>query len=210
MSIPHPPSGEGRARAVPILRLPTNRTRVVIFLGPLRGSVQHWTRGRTQPCLGDAKACPCHRDPVRYFAYAPALVHEAATGLWLPVVAQATSALEQQLRGRVIRGECWALTREPHEYNRGAIYGKFLQMQDVTDLRVPFDVEPTLFNAFGVTYLPPHQENPFPDKLTLPPSMIDLKDSAPEVKPTRPPEADKLTLSEFLKHLKKKEEEGDR
>lgn len=208
MSLMHPPDGGGRARSVPILSLPTNRTRVVVFLGPLHGSRQHWSKGRTVPCLGDAKTCPAHRDPIRYYAYASALCWESATGLWDPVVVQCTSALEQQLRGRVIRGETWALTREQHRFDRGMILGKFLQMREEKDLEPEFEVLPTLQNAFGVPFVPLGDANPFPDKLILPAVAMDLENPPAEVKPSQPPPQAKSVLQQFLDHVRKQEKEG--
>jgi len=160
------------------------------------------------PCLGDQKSCPYHRDPFRFYAYAPGLVYESATGLWLPVVVQCTSALEQQLRGRSIRGEIWALTREQHKFDRGAILGQFLQHNQDKDLEPEFSVLPTLQNAFGCVVVPLGDDNPFPDKLLKPPVALDMANPPEEIKPTTPPPANKTLLSEFLKHLKHKEQEG--
>lgn len=205
MSVSVPTPSGGRGQSVSILKLAPNKTRVVLFLGPLRGSRQHWSRNRTVPCLGDSPACQHHKDPLRFFAYAPVQAYESATGLWAPYVLQCTSNLEQQLRGRVIRGEVWALTREQHEHNRGAITGKYLQTQPLDTLSEPFDVVPTLLNAFGCTFIPLDTDNPFPDKLVLPAVALDLETPQPLASQTKPPSPDKTVLSKFLEHLKNKE-----
>jgi hypothetical protein len=125
------------------------------------------------------------------------------------VVVQLSSNLEQQLRGRVIRGETWGLTRQAHKFDRGPITGDFLTVQASEDLDPPFAVEPTLMTVYGVTWIPPHQDNPFPDRLILPPVTLQIEQPPQAIQPTTPPPANASMLQRFMDRVKQQDQGGN-
>ena len=85
---------------------------LVIFLADLVGHREHWTPKRTTvPCYGKLRKCNnCGRLPLRFYGYTAVLWQDPRTGRLDPWVLQATASVEEQLRGRDLRGEVHLLS----------------------------------------------------------------------------------------------------
>jgi hypothetical protein len=140
---------------------------------------------------------------VRYYAYAPGRAYTPSTGLWKAQVLQITAALEQTLRGRVLRGEIWALARQQHKLGRGQMTGRYLGQAPPEQLHPAFDVTPTLQLAFGEVYFPLDSPNPFPDRLIVEDVAMEVPDLAGKMGDSPTPEAPKQLPKNVLELFQK-------
>lgn len=156
------------ARPVRLLVVKSTYAPTVLFLSDLQGSIEHWDRKRTVPCRGPDCPPAIHRGTTLYYAYAAGLVWDTQTRKWSPVVIQATSNLEEQLRGRSLRGEVWTLIRGDGRGPTGDLSGVYVERWDVNQLIPPFDPRPVICRAKGLQSITLGAKNPTPPRLVLP------------------------------------------
>ena len=141
----------------------------VKFLGALRGILTHWAKGHSVPCDGDAKCPPAlHRSGVFFKAYAPAEWWISHEQVWRPAVLEATSNLEEILRGRKLRGETWLLSREKEADKSSAVCAAYCETIAESLLSPTFDILPVLQRVFNRLDLVLDVANPTPRRVILP------------------------------------------
>ena len=159
----------------------------------------HLTDGRVMGCftryLGNGSVfVPSHASgevkegkPVIWKGYLSAVQYHRDIKKWVPVVLEVTERLEQDLRGRVARGQLWKISRGPKDGNkRIPLRGVMGQQQRPEMTPVAIDVYPKLRNdIFRNQEVTLDQENPLPDlvvvvPLELPPPGEQTEPAAPE------------------------------
>jgi hypothetical protein len=165
MSKEQPPWRPGRG--VRVLRIAeSDDPYLVLFLGPLYGHREHWTRRDTVPCFGKETECRHHNKfPLRFYAYGAILWQDPRTGKLDPWVLQATASLEEQLRFRNLRGEAWLLRRADLGGRTAEVIGTFVEQRDPSALPAEFRVLPVLERLFQDTGLKLGVSNPNPDRV---------------------------------------------
>lgn len=160
--------GAGIPRPVRILNVQDATPVIVRFLGDYTGTILHWHGGRYHPC--QETACPLNvhrasRSPWR--AWAPVELYEDSSSLWWPQVLEITEAFEEQLHGRKLRGELWAVSRIKGKGSAGKVEGIFLEKVEPYGLRIPFNVLPVLQRVYHTDAFHLGKANPIPPKLIL-------------------------------------------
>jgi hypothetical protein len=102
-------------------------------------------------------------------------------------VIQATSNLEEQLRGRPIRGEVWELTRTWRKDKRGPVTGAYLLTLPEEELTPGRDVKPVLQRVFATEDVSLDQKNPNPPRVFDSEVRIENPALRKLVRPTSPP-----------------------
>lgn len=143
----------------------------VVFAGPLEGLWTHYGKKGSIYCPGPHD-CPVgtHRAPRIFKAYAPGRYFVLNGALWRPAVLEITEHLEEQLRGRDIRGEEWFLTRKPTEGGSGPVSGAYLGQRKEADLLEPFDIRPALCRCYHVPEIVLGAVNTLPPQVLLAPA----------------------------------------
>ena len=186
----HPPPGD-RA-AVRLIRAPKAGVITCTFLGPYLGSLEHWDKKRTLPCLGDE--CPPIRHHLRqvYYAYAPVEVWLGPAQAWAAAVFQLTSNLEELLRGRNLRGETWSFMRTREGDANSEVTGVFLDHQTLELIPREFDVKRILLRITKEDFPLLGIKNNTPERVAMPlnkrPGPIALLPTSGEVEPNHPSE----------------------
>jgi hypothetical protein len=159
------------ALPVRVLSLKRRESATVLFLGCYRGVWTHYAGGQTILCPGpDRCTLPGHGRLKRFWkGYAAGEIWREKEDLWLPVIVEITSTLEERLRGRTLRGEVWTLTRKHGKKATTPLLGEFLTTIGPPILSPAFDLEAPLKRFFGVETLGPDVENPAIPQLCLPP-----------------------------------------
>jgi len=155
-----------RPAAVRVLSVPADNPICIRFLGECKGLDTHWQKGRTIPCSGNGD-CPIslHRLGIIWRGYAPAEVWEPAPRLWRSVVLEVTESLEETLRGRMLRGEVWALSRTEERGRSSPVVGIYCETVREANLSETFDILPVLLRLFHVPALHLGTRNPTPPRL---------------------------------------------
>lgn len=154
---------------VRILSVPPGPTLSLLFLAPYRGVSMHWVQGRTRPCLG-AEVCPdaWHRIPPIYYAFAAAEVWRTDASAWIPVVLEITAKLEEQLRGRSLRGEIWQLARRTAKGRGAAVDGQYVDRLHEDQVSPAFPIAEVLQAFWRVEGAVLDVPNPSPARIVLP------------------------------------------
>jgi len=195
------PSPSGTGHPVEVFSVEPGTATFYRFLADLQGLHTHWNGKRTVPCDGEGD-CPAslHRTRIIFKAYAPAELWKPAERHWLPGVLEATEALEEQLRGRHLRGEVWMLKRGGDGRKSDPVFGVYSETFAEERLRPAFDIRPVLLRFYHVSHLVLGVENLLPAKLLLDPSHGDQPKLPLVLEPTEPPEPSKEEM-ERLKTL---------
>jgi hypothetical protein len=160
--------GNSRSSVVRVLSVPGNAPIIVRFLGPLWGVNLHWHGGRSHACCGPNDCPPAiHRARMTWRGYACVEGLNGQTRKWHPALLEITESLEEFLRGRALRGECWYLFREGEGKKTAAVIGKQLEANPHWILREAFPMEPILRRLYRLNALPPHVDNPLPGRVIL-------------------------------------------
>lgn len=177
MSVPKEPGGQ-TPQPVELLNVEQGHVYVVRFLGAYTGTTFHYTRDGLVPCDGEG-TCPksLHALREQWRGWAPVELLGSDGATWWPKVLVITEYLEEQLHGRALRGEVWALDRVARKKGKGKVRGTFVERRDATGLRPPFDLLPVLLRALRVVSLRLGVANPIPPRLYLSP----VEGTAPEV-----------------------------
>ena len=129
---------------------PPKGYRVVRFLGPYRGIITHWLRGRGVACPGREKCkAETHRLRNTWKGYAPAEYwrdkpHED----WCPCVWEVTENLLTFLEGRTLRGEVWKFWQEVIKADVYKHVGECIDENNADCLRPAFNVEPGVWRCY--------------------------------------------------------------
>jgi len=185
------PSPSGTALPVEIFSVQPGTATFYRFLDNLQGLNTHWNGKRTVPCDGEG-TCPAslHRGRTIFKAYAPAELWKPAERHWLPGVLEATEALEEQLRGRQLRGEVWMLKRGGEGRKDDPVFGVYSETYNGENLRPAFDIVPVLLRFYHVPRLVLGVENALPAKLLLDPAQGDQPKLPFILEPSDPPRPD--------------------
>ena len=168
MSDSVPPPG-GHREAVSILPVPKAGKLAVLFLAPIQGLNTHWHGGRSFPCRGvDDCPAPIHKARSVWKGYAPVETWDQAAGLWRPRVLEVTEVLEEQLRGRELRGEVWLLWRTDCGRRSSPIHAAYVETRSAQDHGRSFDISPPLLRFYHVPAILLGVPNPLPSKIMLP------------------------------------------
>ena len=197
------PANPVKVRSVPLAPPIT-----VKFLGPLRGMLTHWQRGHSVPCDGPEK-CPSsiHRSGTFFKAYAPVEEWISHLGRWRPFVLEATAHLEEYLRGRLLRGEVWLLSRDEGEKATRAVLAAYLETIPEVEVSPAFDILPVLQRLFNRLDLLLDVPNPTPRPVVLgdvaaPPPHIPTDLLPPP--PVAEDPAERAKVRELLENAKKR------
>ena len=196
------PANPVKVRSVPLAPPIT-----VKFLGPLRGLHTHWQKGHSVPCDG-AGNCPSalHRSGILFKAYAPVEEWISHLARWRPCVLEATANLEEYLRGRVLRGEVWLLSRADVAKSTRAVVAAYLETIPEAKLSPAFDILPIIQRLFNRVDLVLDVPNPTPRHVVLadvaaPPPTIPA-DLLPPPPPAEDP-AERQKLREAIEESKR-------
>lgn len=161
----------GLPRSVSVLRVPKVGAICVRFLGSYTGAILHYLKDGSIPCDGDG-ACPAtlHKTKSIWRGWAPVEQFERSTGKWWPEVLEITEYLEEQLHGRALRGETWALGRYVQSKKKGKVWGQYLEQAEPEGLRPAFDILPILLRLFHVLSIRLGVSNPVPRRLFMQPA----------------------------------------
>lgn len=166
--MPQTPSPGAASGPVRVLRVQTDVPTIVLFLGPLQGHLEHWNGKRSVACPGsDECDKSIHRLRTIFYAYAPVGHFNGQTGCCEPAVLQVTAFLEEQLRGRQLRGQVWSLSRDDARGKTGKVSALFIEQRSPTNIPPAFPVEPPLLRLFNVAKLRLGVRNPNPDPLII-------------------------------------------
>jgi hypothetical protein len=164
----------GPGKPVHVLRVDSGAPAIVLFLGPLMGHMEHWVSRGTLPCYGERDVCMNHaKGRLLFYAYAAVLWHDVRTGKPDPWILQATACLEEQLRGRDLRGEVWCLTRDPEAGKNGELSGQFVEKRKPDNLPAEFDIIAPLKRMFQVRKLNIPVANPNPARVVPEVPMVE-------------------------------------
>lgn len=153
---------------VHVLSVPENIPVTVRFLAGYQGLDTHWRSGRTIPCPGpDECLSSMHKSGIIWKGYAPVEAWEELGRLWVPFVLEVTESLEEQLRGRDLRGEVWTLFRVQKNGRTDPVAGIYCERLAEGKLSPAFDVKPVLLRLFHVSELRLGRANPLPPKIML-------------------------------------------
>lgn len=155
---------------VQVLSVPVNLPVCVRFLGPVLGLDTHWRSGRTIPCPGPDE-CPVslHRTALIWKGYGPVEAWESSCRHWRSFVLEVTESLEEDLRGRDLRGEVWQLHRMQKSGKTDPVAGIFCERLPEHSLSKTFDIVPVLLRLFHVPRLTLGTRNPMPPKVVIEP-----------------------------------------
>jgi len=182
-------SAHGPNSSVQVLSVPDNLPIIVRFLGPVLGLETHWRSGRSIPCPGPGD-CPStiHRTGTIWKGYAPVEAWEPANRHWRSWVLEVTESLEEQLRGRDLRGEVWILSRIRKHGKADPINAVYSERFPEEKLSKCFEIHPVLIRLFHVSELRLGACNPLPPKVmiepvkgdapTLPPELVNVDEPA--------------------------------
>lgn len=169
-------TGAGRLRPVEILRVKDDQSAVVRFLGGYSGTLLHFLGNKYTPCRAPERDCPAsiHTKTKLWRGWAPAEVFDDVQQVWWPWVFEITECLEEQLRGRQLRGEVWGITRPKEKAKGNRVVGVFVERQPSEAIRKPFDIMPVLLRAYHLDEMPMGKPNTIPPKLILGPAEGEL------------------------------------
>lgn len=166
-----PSSASPQPSAVRVIDIPANVPTTVRFLGGVSGLIVHWNGKRSLPCPGPADCLPAvHRLRSVWRGYAPGECWDSNRQLWIPGVIPITSALEEQLRARTLRGEVWVLSRMQDSKKQVPVQGLYCERQSEDVLSACFDILPVLQRFYSVPTLVLGVLNPTPAKVLLEPA----------------------------------------
>jgi hypothetical protein len=186
---------------VRIFSVKPHQNAVIRFLGPIRGTLSHWVGKHAEHCQGPddcPRAVHCKREIWK--GYASAQLWAVNEKHWLPIVLEVTGNLEEQLRGREVRGECYLLSRAPDKGKVGAVSAVFVE----TFATVPaaFAIDAVLMRAFRVSKLFLDVPNSLPDRVRIAPTPGDAP-TLPEVLAPTAPVVDEKAAARFREELAK-------
>jgi hypothetical protein len=206
-SDPPSPAATPRKNVVRVLSVPTTGTIAVRFLAGLLGCVLHWKGKGSDPCPGGDKCSPAiHRGRSIFKAYAPVQHWDAPAQMWFCAVLEATANLEEQLRGRQLRGEVWFLSREIQGEKNSAVFGLYSETIPETRLPKNFDIRPVLQRMWNTDAFLLGVPNPMPAKVFLPGDHGDqpkLPFDVSEVAPPAPTDDQLRTIRDFVRGKRK-------
>lgn len=164
-------TGAGRLRPVEIKSVKDDQSAVVRFLGGYSGTVLHYLGKTYTPCREPDRECPAsiHTKRKLWRGWAPVEVFDDVQQVWWPWVLEITECLEEQLRGRQLRGEVWGITRPKEKEKGNRVVGVFVERQAAETMRKPFDIMPVLLRAYHLDEIPMGKPNTIPPKLILGP-----------------------------------------
>jgi hypothetical protein len=176
-----------------VLSVPHTHPITVRVLGPYVGLLTHFSPGKTVACFGDGTCPPTtHRLRVIWKGYLACDQWLEDQGVYKPGVLEVTEGLEHYLRGRVIRGEVWNLSK-PGGRKNSPVVALFSERAPESELRPAFSVEEFLVAFYHSTELTLGVPNPIPPKLMLealpgkaPKIMEHLQTETPQEAPRDP------------------------
>ena len=101
--------------------------------------------------------------------YISALEWKHAEKKWVPVVAEITERAEQDMRGKVARGQVWKLSKGPVDKKKKIpLRASFLESRPEAETPPALDVVPKLRNdIFRQEHIPLTSDNPLPDLVVV-------------------------------------------
>lgn len=201
---PSQPPSKFAARPVRILSVPPGVPCSVRFLAGFQGLLTHWKGKGSIPCPG-VGTCPdaIHRLRTIWKGYAPVLLWEVRENLWRPWVLEITENLEEQLRGRKLRGEEWLLTRLEIRGRTDPVSGVLCRLVDSVELPEAFDVLPVLQKVLGSMEIRLGVANPTPAKVVLSPIAGDAPTIPTALQPVDVDQVDKSKLPRMREEVEK-------
>jgi len=180
-----------QAQVVSVVAVPARDGLKCCFAGPVLGILTHWHGGKSYACGGVEHCHPTiHKARGPWKGYAPVRVWQPRTETWKPFVLEVTEHLEEELRGRDLRGEVWELTRRDAKKKNSPVDGLFLELRSDPQLLVEFSVIIPLQRMYHQIELDLGTPNPLPAKLVL----VETAAAAPaKPAPTAAPPADRPT-----------------
>lgn len=166
------------ATALDLLRVAFGTSEVIRVLSEsYRGCFVHYARGRSQYCTGDPDTCEFHKIEKIWKGYTSVEVWSQAEQAWLPKVLEISECLDQDFRGRCLRGTVWELThlkkeskKKKSEPKSGKVVGKLWDQLDPATLPMPYPMSAVLDNLFHFIGVRLDEDNPLPPRLLVEPS----------------------------------------
>lgn len=182
----------------------------MLFLAGYDGLDTHHTSKQPFPCEGIDRCSYCkRRQGIIWKGYAPVLAWDATKSLWHPFVLEITESLEEELRGRDLRGEVWHLFREGKGKNNDPLTGLFAERKTGRVVIEPFDIVPVLLRLYHVSSLRLGRPNTMPAKLVLPAIAGDAPALPPGASPATEAKPDPAKVQSF-RELRQQAEEAAR
>jgi hypothetical protein len=120
--------------------------------------------------------------------------------LWQPDVLEVTERLEEQIRGRELRGEVWSLSRQGDGSKNDAVVGEFCQRFPAEKVAPCFEILSVVQRCYHCPDLRFGATNPLPAPVVLP--MVEGE--APALPLDRPPPASVPASQEEIDALRAK------
>jgi hypothetical protein len=151
-----------------VLSVPEGIPLSCLFLAGYQGLDTHRKGRDTIPCDGPGECSHCkHKSGIIWKGYAPIHAWDQTSRLWHPFVLELTESLEEELRGRDLRGEVWSLWRCGKGLPNDPVTGLFAERRRENDVSPAFDIVPVLLRMYHVSSLRLGRPNSMPPKICL-------------------------------------------
>jgi hypothetical protein len=206
-----PARSRGSSSPVRVLSVPVGIPVTVLFLSGYRGMDSHRVGKGTEPCPGPSECGHCkRRQGIIWKGYAPVLAWDQVRELWHPFVIELTESIEEELRGRQLRGEVWSLWREGKGKNNDPVTGLFLERKQGSVVIEPFDIVSVLLRMYHVSSIRLDRPNTMPGKLVLPAIAGDAPKLPEDVAKMIEPQKEEEQKQRFASMRREYDERGRR
>lgn len=171
-------------RPVRVVRVDQEKVLLVRFLAGWQACKMHYRptgKEKYYPCQNDQCPTDWHRCKPLWRGWAPVELWEEATQLWWPMALEVTESLEEQLRGKQLRGQTWGLSRPKVKKEGNPVVAALVA--EGGDFRRPFDVTSLLLRIYRCEKIHWGYANPMPPKLMLEPTEEGLPAGWEELQP---------------------------
>lgn len=151
--------------------VPHQGVMTVRFLGEIQGMLTHYVfgrpKGRSVACKGEECEKTVHKLRTIWKGYAPIEIARMQQRDWYPGVLEITSALGQELAGRKLAGEIWALERRIGDFKHPEETGVFIRVERPAPIDARQWVETVCFRLYGVKEIQWGAKDPLPSRVRL-------------------------------------------